>query len=315
MHPILRRTAFLVALAGFTLACGSDDPLPPEPTDTATDGGSDFAEPDSDASPDAEPDAVADVETDPDPDSEPDADRDADPDADPDIDVATDPDAAEDPDVAEDAEEDPDAEIDADADLDTDSGTDAEADADAGVSRGECSSEDDCGGVPCLRIHEETGGYTTCFSSPAPLDECLGDEEEESCCSAADCPAETECFAGPLFYCGGPAPIRANSCHPAQCSDDSDCVDREGGLCLPAGAFGEPAARCVYAACRVDSDCSASDGGQCSPFRDACSRRFSTFSCTYDDSPCRANTDCGGIDVCVPVSDHGTACVPFMPPP
>jgi hypothetical protein len=196
---------------------------------------------------------------------------------------------------------------------DSDARSDAELDA-SEASRGECSSAEDCGGSPCLHLHDESGGYTTCWTRPDALVECLGDEASPACCSAADCPDRTECFAGPLFYCGGPEPIRTNTCHPAQCVEDADCADRSGGLCVPEGAFREPAARCIYAGCRVDADCTVSDRGQCSPFWDACTRRFATFSCTYEDSPCRSNRDCG-LAVCVPVSDHATACVRFEPPP
>jgi hypothetical protein len=161
------------------------------------------------------------------------------------------------------------------------------------------------------------GSYFTCATGPSPLDECLGDEDEfGGCCSASDCGTAGECFAGPLFYCGGVEPMRTNFCLVDACTTSADCAAEIGGLCLPAGAFREPVARCVYSPCDVDADCTEGAGGECRPFTNPCSRRFAGFSCTYDDSACRSGADCPrGDEICSPTSAHQTECVPFFPPP
>lgn len=297
---------FTIAVAVTVFGCGgADDERRPDSGADAVDDSTpiDMGD-DADGSPDATPSDVdvADVDADEtDPDAETDAAADAPADA-----------RGHDADTAELDASDTDS-IDADT-SDTPDLVHGDA-ADAGVAlRGACASDDDCGGSPCLRIHEEEGGYTTCFTRMPPIEECSGALADPACCSSADCSETGECFAGPLFYCGGVAPVPTATCHEPQCVADVDCADRDGGLCVPAGAFGEPVARCAYAACRLHADCTAGPGGECSPFFDACTSRFTTFSCTYDDSPCRTNADCGA-DVCVAISDHATACVPFMPPP
>lgn len=294
---------FLLVLASVLVGCsGSSEE---RSSADASDATSDF---DVTSTVDVDPDSASDAETASDTLT---VDADADlPDHDIETDGSSDADADTTPVDAADAGSGDDA-----ADVDAMDVVDA-ADGDTGTrTRGECRSDADCGGDPCLRIHAEGGGFTTCFRRTPPVEECVGHESDPACCSSEDCSESGECFAGPLFYCGGVAPIPTTLCHEPQCGSDTDCDARDGGLCLPAGAFGEPVARCVSTSCRVDADCTAAAGGQCSPFFDACARRFTTFSCTYDDSPCRTDSDCGGVDVCVPLGDDATACVPFMPPP
>lgn len=102
-----------------------------------------------------------------------------------------------------------------------------------------------------------------------------------------------------------------------ECELDADCREGDHGLCLPRGAFGEVRSRCVNGGCRLDRDCGERSGGACMPFFDPCSRRLTSFHCTYDDSACRTDQDCGGpgIAYCKPLAAGKTECARFYPRP
>jgi hypothetical protein len=181
-----------------------------------------------------------------------------------------------------------------------------------GHARGTCTTAVDCGGNPCAVIPDGSLGWHTCIEMVAEATACTG-EPGEACCSTADC-SSGACYVGPLWYCGGAAPVPANVCVVGECSTDSECNAKSHGLCLPQGAFGEAEARCVYGDCRLDADCTSRSEGECRPFFDPCHGRLIGFSCTYDDSVCRSSADCVG-QYCAAGSDGTTSCETFVAPP
>lgn len=180
-------------------------------------------------------------------------------------------------------------------------------------TRGTCLTSEDCGGGECIAVPDTAEGYHTCVELRHEATVCTGMSGEDQCCNSGECPEGGSCFEGPLFACGGAPPIERNICAMPECSSDGDCTSGDNGLCLPAGAFGEPVARCLYGTCRVNSDCRAGPGGQCTPFN-GCGRRLSGFECTYSDSACRSDSDCSHGRVCV-WKGETTACEEYFAPP
>ncbi len=192
------------------------------------------------------------------------------------------------------------------------------------VLRGTCVRDEDCPNGTCGRLPDIDGGFRTCVNKvedPAPP--CELDQLGNECCSSqTDCTAEPmgQCTFGPIFYCGGVAPRERNICVYGECTDESDCGRQLGGVCVPAGAFGEPASICVYGDCLTNGDCTNGTNGSCNPFYNPCNRRFVGFHCTYDESDCRSDQDCpprGGLGTpyCSPGNDGMTTCESFIPPP
>ena len=210
------------------------------------------------------------------------------------------------------------------ADASTDLGaSDGESDmtdaADMPRQRGVCTDDADCPGQydTCVVIGgDDSTGYHACQTDEVFEPGCGQINPPDQCCTHTDCNGndpDAVCVTGPIFYCGGIAPVPANVCLTDECNLDSDCQDRQ--VCVPARVFGEPVARCVSAVCEIDADCDARSGGECRPFTDPCSNRFAGFWCTYDDSVCRTSRDCSNGEHCSPGMDGNTSCQVFEPPP
>lgn len=189
-------------------------------------------------------------------------------------------------------------------------------------TRGTCQTSADCGGLACVTIPAgDPNGWRTCETSlPTEATMCLG-MGFDHCCTSASCTAGPNgaCFEGPLFYCGGAPPIPANVCVYDECATDASCGSSPGqlGLCIPGGTFGELRSYCTHGDCRADTDCTSRSGGLCVPFVAPCTRRVSGFFCTYDDSECRTDADCGHVPFgyCAQGTDGHSTCESFIPPP
>lgn len=207
-----------------------------------------------------------------------------------------------------------------------DIGNGADAAVDAGVDmsmprhRGNCMTSADCfdPSWACITIPADANGYHTCQPPEAAEPGCGLIQPPDNCCLHTDCnqtdPSGT-CIVGPLFYCGGVAPMIANICVYDECASDTDCAADQ--ICLPPRVLAEPVSRCVSAQCKADADCSNGNDGQCSALFDPCNGRLSGFYCTYESSECRADADCAGNgQYCAPgAGDGDTTCQTIMLPP
>lgn len=214
----------------------------------------------------------------------------------------------------------------ADADIGDVGPSDLGADAGMLRERGDCVTNDDCArdSWMCISIPaDEPNGYFTCQADLVAEPGCAVIEAPDECCVHADCaddPSGT-CVVGPLFYCGGVAPVIANVCLYDECANDGDCG--AGESCLPPRVLGEPVRRCVASECGTDADCDTRTGGECHMFRDPCNGRVRGFFCTYTDSECRTDDDCPddpntpGLEHCAPgpSGDGDTFCDTFVAPP
>ncbi|MBI2570845.1 MAG: hypothetical protein HYV63_27905 [Candidatus Schekmanbacteria bacterium] len=185
--------------------------------------------------------------------------------------------------------------------------------------RGECARDSDCPAGTCVRIPDDPGGWHTCSTFIAKeLAACPPDTASSGCCQSRDCSSGTNggCFPAAMWHCGGAAPPVHSRCVYDECSRDSDCVEKDQGLCVVAGAFGEVRNRCVYGQCRLDSDCREQPEGSCRPFLAPCNHRLVGFHCTYPDSACREDADCAkaGADYCAPGENGAPECRTFHPP-
>jgi hypothetical protein len=167
-------------------------------------------------------------------------------------------------------------------------------DAGAGRAPGDCVTEADCGGAPCVEI--VPGGFRVCAPLPAEATACDPARDSDECCTSADCTAVSggRCYLNSdLRFCGGALPPPQNICAYDNCTSDADCF---GGLtgetaCVPRGVAGFPVASCLMTFCRRDSDCDAAPGGVCAPVRDACCGLIAGLACVYPGG-CRSNADC-----------------------
>lgn len=132
-----------------------------------------------------------------------------------------------------------------------------------GGPHGDCQSDQDCGGSPCVPL--TPGGYTVCLSFPNEATECQAGGSD-LCCNSADCEASGggKCYyAADLQFCGGAYP-GFNVCVSDACASDADCAQGPfPALCAPAGVFGLPVRSCIVAYCHSDADCTAQAGGAC----------------------------------------------------
>lgn len=206
---------------------------------------------------------------------------------------------------------------------------DAGADmADVGMSRerGDCVTDDDCAMDTwmCVAVgDDQPGAHYTCQADVVAEPGCATIEAPDECCRHTDCTDDPSgaCVIGPIFYCGGVAPMIRNVCLYDECAANADCG--AGQICMPPRALGEPVSRCVPSECGTDADCATRAGGECHMFRDPCNGRVRGFFCTYDDSECRTGDDCPedpntpGVDYCTPgmMGDGDTFCDSFVPPP
>ena len=176
------------------------------------------------------------------------------------------------------------------------------------VEHGECNSPADCGGLPCVRVPDEPGGYWICTTRP--LDEatsCTSPYPEyDECCTSAECTGGRNgaCFYTSTFtpYCGGPMPLDHNMCVYDECMSDSECDSPSPGasaLCMPANTYGWPRSRCAWGTCKTASDCTAAPGGYCAPLEDyCCPSHIQGFFCIYPGN-CDSNGDCTDYDACI----------------
>lgn len=188
---------------------------------------------------------------------------------------------------------------------------------------GDCSSDADCETTgTCVSVTGAPNGWHTCrypILDPQGCEPAGGEFGPPECCAATQCTAQPAgaCVQTPIFYCGGARPNETFSCVYDECGDQQACG--VGEICVPAGTFGEPAARCVQASCTTDSQCVNGTNGSCVPFFEPCRQRFIGTHCIYDDAPCRTDADCPanngiGAPYCRPDGDS-TACDTFLPPP
>lgn len=199
-----------------------------------------------------------------------------------------------------------DAQPDGAPDAAVESATDSPAE--AGI-RGNCASEAECSGRPCLQLPASAEGWHTCDQQPPEMSACDHPSVDE-CCNSSECKTGTGgCFSNLLFFCGGAEPPPQNVCLYSECDTSDQCTAKSNGVCVNAGAFGEPVDRCVYGGCVLDAGCIARPGGACMPFFDPCNHRFAGFFCTYDDSACRSDADCSAQGkYCDPGDDGHTSC-------
>lgn len=156
---------------------------------------------------------------------------------------------------------------------------------------GDCTSEADCNGNPC--VESTPGGFKVCTSFPEEAVGCTPNNPvPDECCTSADCAAGKCYLSTDIPYCGGPAMATYNRCVADECASDADCA---GGsvarICAPAGAWGNPHRVCTSAYCKTNADCTAKAGGYCAPVSDPCCFVASGLACIYPGG-CRSNEDC-----------------------
>lgn len=138
---------------------------------------------------------------------------------------------------------------------------------DEGGPHGDCQTDADCGGKPCVPLTK--GGYKVCLSFPVEATICPTGGAGDECCASADCATTNAgaCYSGAdLQYCGQWFPSALNRCVKDACQSDDDCsspLSSAPGICAPAGAFGHPKRACLTALCHTDADCTAKAGGAC----------------------------------------------------
>lgn len=178
-----------------------------------------------------------------------------------------------------------------------------------------CTSDEDCTDGTCTAV--ASAARVCVFAPPRELSPCDTPEEPPGCCADSDCTdggRQGACVDSLVDYCGGAGPQYTNLCRYDACAEDSECGT--GQACLPAGAFGHPAAQCIEAACAAHSDCTARSGGLCSLLANGTTCADEILGCTYDDSECRSGRDCPRGFFCVANSERDNAtCQEEQPAP
>ena len=220
---------------------------------------------------------------------------------------------------------DTDSNVDTDtSDSDTDTSDSADSDTDSGEhtdsgdhstpipERNSCESDSDCGGDPCI----EVGDAKVC-QRPTNVwaHDCNSiDPNESECCDDSECNASPDgfCVAFSVGYCGGPAPMDANTCRYHECNSDADCT----GTCLPAGVLGAVNSTCLNSGCNSDSDCTDGSDGQCALLYNSPTCPEAVLSCVYTDAECRRAEGCDNGHACVADASvpGGASCQELMPP-
>lgn len=159
------------------------------------------------------------------------------------------------------------------------------------VAAGDCQSEADCGGSPCVEV--TPGGYKVCLKAPPEATECMPDGPlEDECCNSAECANGGKCYGfTSLPYCGGAQPADYNVCVGDMCASDAQCDGGIPSVCAPAGAWGTGARTCVAAFCKTNADCTAKPGGVCAAIEGMCCSLPLGLACVYPGG-CQKDADC-----------------------
>ncbi|MFH1434547.1 MAG: hypothetical protein ABIJ56_02405 [Pseudomonadota bacterium] len=166
------------------------------------------------------------------------------------------------------------------------------------IEHGECTSREDCGGRPCVRVPDEPGGYWTCVDPETEeATECDAPEIDD-CCTSEDCTDGEDggCFYHEDISCGGPVYMPHNMCFYTECHEDGDCD--EDMLCLPKGVYSLLRNSCAYATCKTQLDCVERPGGYCKPLMNPCCPIIAGYFCV-DPEVCESDDDCDGGASCV----------------
>ncbi|HEY3594900.1 MAG TPA: hypothetical protein VGL13_13545, partial [Polyangiaceae bacterium] len=105
--------------------------------------------------------------------------------------------------------------------------------------------------------------------------------------------------------------VPTNVCLTDACKNAADCTGSN-PICVPSGALGAKAARCVEGGCRFDRDCVGA-GASCSPVVESCCSGFVGLYCVPPGG-CRRDADCGVGQHCAIQGNHtmctagGVAC-------
>jgi hypothetical protein len=184
-----------------------------------------------------------------------------------------------------------------------------------GGVHGDCHSDADCNGMPCVPL--TPGGYLVCLEPVAEATSCQVMGSPNQCCTAADCPSGADCYPeSAVEFCGG-AFLPYNECIADACASDADCT-KSGPqqICAPAGAFGYPKRECLAAYCHTDADCTAQAGGFCAPIggNPCCSLEIPDgLGCVYP-GDCADGTACPNEGRCGLDATTGTStCSPMGP--
>jgi hypothetical protein len=167
------------------------------------------------------------------------------------------------------------------------------------ISRGDCTSDAQCGNGQCVEL--TPGGYKVCTHFPPEATMCTGGTGPmvDQCCTSADCKNGGKCYSTTnLPFCGGPAVQVYNMCVTDQCTDDASCTGSGANrICVPAGSVGSPARSCFTAYCHTDAECTAQPGGACVVVRASCCNLPAGLGCVYPGG-CTKDEDCGQGNSC-----------------
>ncbi|MFO0613997.1 MAG: hypothetical protein U0414_15500 [Polyangiaceae bacterium] len=147
----------------------------------------------------------------------------------------------------------------------------------------ECHSNADCPGGTCVEVNV---GFKTC---QYPVDEATTCDNPgmDACCNSSECKANEKCVRTPVKpVCAGIPQPEFNTCASDECASDADC---NGGVCAPAGTFGNKVNACLPAQC--SGVCGLETMAPCAIVRDPCCNTAIGFFCIHE---CNKNEDCPG---------------------
>ena len=154
----------------------------------------------------------------------------------------------------------------------------------------ECDTNADCPQGTCIEL---IPGYRVCQVDVVEATACTKGTDE--CCNTGECDAGEICVETPIVpFCAGIIKQPHNVCGSDLCMNGAEC---KGGVCAPAGTFGNKVAACLFNEC--EGDCS------CGLVRDPCCNGVTGFFCITD---CQSSADCAPGSYC----DTGT-CTPGEP--
>jgi len=175
---------------------------------------------------------------------------------------------------------------------------------------GDCASDADCAGKPCVAL--TPGGYRVCESAPPPAAGCGSVPGE--CCTTMDCmgPGNPGCYDdAALPLCGGVRRPPGNACIGDDCEEDADCGPQS--ICTPPRVLGRPNRACMAAFCHTDADCTRRLGGVCRPILNQCCSIPRGLACMYPggcsgDDDCRPGDSSKVFDCMIDPSTGESAC-------